>query len=241
MLVLKGLQSYREIFELITLDFYSFNPLSLIPGSFPNNMVESIKLKTPDPYVKPKSFWVKELELSEKKYCGIKIESHEANHEFKSFNSQKDLLQQGFLITHKGACGTCSSVQDLKVYLDRPNLTSPVRRCGALSFKWPVIQCLRRLGFSEPCSETWYYNIVQTRKKCARVCLQSWWKNEGFNQEDGALNACLACDENESGPAFKVTAGRTRRRSGIQSAIKRMEHEFFRLSHEYLESLNPKK
>jgi hypothetical protein len=38
---------------------------------------------------------------------------------------------------------------------------------------------------------------------------------------DGSLNACLACDEAKSGPTFKAVAGRTRRRSGLSSAIAR--------------------
>jgi len=38
---------------------------------------------------------------------------------------------------------------------------------------------------------------------------------------DGSLNACLACDEVHSGPTFKAVAGKTRRRSGLSSAIAR--------------------
>ena len=36
-----------------------------------------------------------------------------------------------------------------------------------------------------------------------------------------ALNDCLQCDEDEAGPVFKAVAGRTRRRSGLESAIAR--------------------
>ncbi|NRA47397.1 MAG: hypothetical protein HRU09_20805 [Oligoflexales bacterium] len=221
-------------------DFFSFNPFAVIAGGSPTNMVESIPLQVPDPYKKPNTYWNPKLEETEKNYCGIKISADKVDYQLETFASEKELFAAGFAITHKASCGTCSSIQDLRVYIDRPNLTSPVRKCGALSFKWPVLRCLRGLGFSQPCAETWYYNIVQTRKKCSKVCLKSWWRNENFNQEDGSLNACLACDESEFGPAFKVTAGRTRRRSGIESAIKRKAQEFFKLSQDYLDSFEGK-
>jgi hypothetical protein len=36
----------------------------------------------------------------------------------------------GFAVTHFSACGTCSTVQDFAVYLEKPDLTAPVRKCG---------------------------------------------------------------------------------------------------------------
>ena len=35
------------------------------------------------------------------------------------------------------------------------------------------------------------------------------------------MNACLQCDEDESGPNFAKFAGRTRRNTGLESAITR--------------------
>jgi hypothetical protein len=36
---------------------------------------------------------------------------------------------------------------------------------------------------------------------------------------DGSLNACIQCDEDNSGPVFKSVAGRTRRNSGLPSGL----------------------
>ena len=48
----------------------------------------------------------------------------------------------------------------------------------------------------------------------------------GFGGNNGpppecAMNACLQCDEDESGPNFAKFAGRTRRNTGLESAITR--------------------
>lgn len=47
------------------------------------------------------------------------------------------------------------------------------------------------------------------------------------NEETGALNDCLWCDEKTSGPGFKYEAGRTRRGSGLQSEIPRPNDRLF--------------
>ena len=48
------------------------------------------------------------------------------------------------------------------------------------------------------------------------------------------LNRCLECDERESGPVFKSWAGRTRRNSGLTSAINRPADSLARLSQDFL-------
>ena len=45
--------------------------------------------------------------------------------------------------------------------------------------------------------------------------------NSKYNKANLQLNPCLNCDELKSGPIFKKFAGRTRRNSGVRSAIKR--------------------
>jgi hypothetical protein len=54
-----------------------------------------------------------------------------------------------------------------------------------------------------------------------------------FNAPDGTLNPCLACDEEKSGSVFKAVAGRTRRRSGIPTAICRSCLGVFPAEHRY--------
>ena len=48
------------------------------------------------------------------------------------------------------------------------------------------------------------------------ICVEKQWRNGPYR-----LNPCLQCDECRSGPIFQKIAGRTRRASGIVSAISR--------------------
>lgn len=140
------------------------------------------------------------------------------------------------LITHLGACGACSSLQDLSVYASRTDLTDPVRRCGLQGITQGMetnVACLKELGFTESCAVIWYYNTLNTRTACLDVCLAQL--NEPYLTEAGELNECLACDERESGPIFKRYSGRTRRNSGLASAICRPCDSIARLTHSYLE------
>ena len=54
-----------------------------------------------------------------------------------------------------------------------------------------------------------------------------------YNEPDGALNACLQCDEDKSGPVFKAVAGRTRRNTGLANALCRPCSEVRPLLHRY--------
>ena len=57
--------------------------------------------------------------------------------------------------------------------------------------------------------------------------------DEPYNLEDGSLNACLQCDEDVSGDVFKTVAGRTRRNSGLASAICRPCETVWRIEHRF--------
>ena len=145
-------------------------------------------------------------------------------------------------LTHHGACGTCSSLQDLAVYA-RFDLTRMAADCARrLTFAGRQA-CMQAIGFSAPCAESWAYNAGHTRRHCARICLaQMGWRAAIFgnpapatNLPDGALDACLECDEYISGPGFRYSAGRTRRNSGILSEIQRPEGAVQTVTHDYFE------
>jgi hypothetical protein len=91
--------------------------------------------------------------------------------------------------------------------------------------------CLRALGFTEPCAQIWYFNTLHTRDRCLLECLGAL--GQPYHHADGSLNACLVCDEVESGPVFKAVAGRTRRNTGVASAMCRPCDEVLPLVHVY--------
>lgn len=141
----------------------------------------------------------------------------------------------GAMTTHRGACAACSTLADLATYMAIPDLTSPVRECGLknLSGDAPeeTLACLEGLGFTPACAQIWAFNTENTRASCLGPCIANL--NRPYNLPDGSLNACLQCDEDESGPVFKAFAGRTRRNSGLATAICRPCDTVFRVVHDY--------
>jgi hypothetical protein len=169
--------------------------------------------------------------------CGVRFEQDQVHYRLTTFADNTAARAGGFAVTHVGACGTCSTLQDLAVYLEKPDLTAPVRKCGVRWGASARLACLEALGFSTPCAQTWLYNVENTRRQCFSVCLWSWFEGEAPTRKDGRLNACLQCDEDRSGPVFKAAAGRTRRNSGIRSSIPRPNDEIAPIVHDYLPEL----
>jgi hypothetical protein len=165
--------------------------------------------------------------------CGVHFEADRVHYRLETFATEAEGRQLGYAVTHLGACGACSTMQDLAVYLERPDLTAPVRRCGMMS-AGGNLECLVALGFSEPCARIWFFNTQNTRRECFGVCVRAWMSDEPSTHPDGALNDCLQCDEDRSGPVFKAVAGRTRRNSGIPSSIQRHDEEMAHVVHDYV-------
>ncbi len=136
-------------------------------------------------------------------------------------------------VTHLGPCGTCSTLADLAAYLERADLTGPVRQCALMyPFHDGTVRCLEGLGLTPACADTWAWNTAHTREVCGSVCGPAWLQGAPGNLPDGSLSPCLACDEVHSGPLFKSTAGRTRRNSGLRSSIERGGEEIAHLVHD---------
>ena len=201
--------------------------------------VEEFRRKVPlnpprldgDPYAKDRS---KLPSHPSGAVCALRYEADKVHYRLVTFADEAAARDAGYLVTHKGGCGTCSTLQDLATYIALPDLTAPVRSCAMRSLTHGrAVQCLEELGLSPACAETWYYNSANTRRNCFGVCLTSWLKGEPSNKPDGALNDCLQCDEDSSGGVFKVIAGRTRRNSGIRSSIDRAEAEVYPVTHDY--------
>lgn len=167
--------------------------------------------------------------------CAIRYtNSQKSDYELRQFASKPEAESAGFIVTHQGKCGACSNLRDLAVYLEK-NLTGPVRKCAfkAVFLKSWARSCILKIGFTETCTDIWLFNSINTRKECFWVCMKSWIKGEPYNKPDGSLNDCLQCDEDRSGPVFKYYSGRTRRNSGIESAIKRPGQQVYKMHHCY--------
>ena len=168
--------------------------------------------------------------------CAVVPDAQNPNtYSLSTFPSREDADSAGAMTTHRGACAACSTLADLATYISIPDLTGPVRECGLknLSGDAPdeTLACLEDLGFTPACAQIWAFNTENTRKACLGPCIANL--NRPYNLPDGSLNACLQCDEDESGPVFKAFAGRTRRNSGLASAICRPCDTVFRVAHDY--------
>ena len=151
-----------------------------------------------------------------------------------TYPSEDAATAAGAKVTHFGHCGVCSTLANLAVYMRNDDLVGPVRACGVQSSADggnADVSCLQQLGFDLPCAQAWAYDTAHTRSVCLSPCLANI--TASYNEPDGALNPCIQCDEDESGPVFKAVAGRTRRNSGIPNAICRPCSEVQPLVHAY--------
>lgn len=166
--------------------------------------------------------------------CAFVRADGERAYRLRTFASADEAERHGARVTHTGSCGACSTLTDLAVYLGEPELGNPVRQCGIDHYGDTMgehVQCLERLGFTRACAEIWYYNTVHTRDVCTGICLAML--HAPHHEASGALNACLQCDEDNSGPIFKAVAGRTRRNTGMASSICRPCSEVYPIDHDY--------
>jgi hypothetical protein len=166
--------------------------------------------------------------------CGVVVEDVSTKrYRLATYASESEAAMAGAITTHGGGCGVCSSLADLAVYASELDLTTPVRACGiqASGDFDANVTCLEELGFSRPCAQIWAYNTAHTRDNCLSICTELL--GAPYHEPDGSLNACLQCDEDVSGPVFKAVAGRTRRNTGIASALCRPCDEVLRLEHDY--------
>ena len=155
-----------------------------------------------------------------------------------TFSSEEVARAAGARVTHFGRCGVCSPLADLAVYMRETDLTAPARACAMANQldasdggDGATVECLEKLGFDRPCAQAWAYDSAHTRDACLPVCIANL--TAPYNLEDGSLNPCIQCDEDQSGPVFKAVAGRTRRNSGLANAICRPCSEVRALVHRY--------
>ena len=216
---------------------------SIIDGQFPQSD-DANGFRVADPYSSEAAEVVNRwssAEGRESEFCAIRfVDSDRFRYELRAFESSEAATEANFVVTHQGRCGSCSSLSDLAVYLQTPDLTTPARQCARRFGLKGKKRCFKeRIGFTPWCAESWAHNADHTRQACLGTCVADYGLfNLLFNRypgpntdETGQLRPCLQCDEDKSGAGFKYSAGRTRRNSGIESAIPRPDSEIYRVDH----------
>lgn len=154
-----------------------------------------------------------------------------------TYANKRAAVQAGGAVTHYGPCGVCSTTQDLAVYLRHTDLTTRATECGRaglISSYEDGLKCFYKLGFTPSCAKVWMDNTKNTAQQCGRTCIMSDVLNKELNGPPPSCehNECLVCDEEKSGAVFQRFAGRTRRGSGILSAIARSCDDIVHITHE---------
>jgi len=167
--------------------------------------------------------------------CAMLPAPNEAlTYSLKTYPGVQEAEAAGARVTHFGPCGQCSSLQNLHVYMTKTDLTGPVRSCaikGLGGNDKAALKCLEEIGFDQPCAQIWFYNTTHTRQKCLSKCLLLL--ESPHHTKDGKLNECIQCDEDKSGDVFKAISGRTRRNSGLPSALCRPPESVRPITHDY--------
>ena len=216
---------------------------AVIEAQFPNT-VSARGFSVADPYSAQAAETVSRWQQApghENEVCALRFSANnQTDYELLKFESAAAAKTAGFTVTHQGRCGSCSTLRDLAAYLATPDLTTPARQCARRFGLARKKQCFEeQVGFTANCAESWAYNARHTKKVCLGTCVADYgllnllfhrYGGENVN-ESGELRPCLRCDEDKSGPGFKYSAGRTRRNSGITSAIGRPELEMYPVDH----------
>jgi hypothetical protein len=163
--------------------------------------------------------------------CAIRFETQDSarmcdSYRLETYPDVVSAQADGAFVTHRGACGLCSSLQDLVVYMRYRDLTTLGQECGTkgLTLRENGISCFQeKVGMTEGCAAIWMSNVRSTLHNCGGLCFVEDLLDQDYNgpAPTCALSECLQCDEDNSGSVFQAFAGRTRPRSGLISAIAR--------------------
>ena len=96
-----------------------------------------------------------------------------ASYSLKTYASQEEAALAGGFVTHVGHCGVCSTMQDLAVYAEHMQPTSPGNFCRrhAMQSLENGIACYRNLGMTQDCARLWADTSWNTARNCFGSCV----------------------------------------------------------------------
>lgn len=139
-------------------------------------------------------------------------------------------------ITHVGACGVCSSTQDLAALMRIPDMVTASKMCikkGGIAKNENSFECFLNMGFSESCAFLWHEYARATMRDCWNECVLADLGDKPFNDPgDCKLNKCLECQKVKTEPIFERVGGRTHARSGLLSSVVEPCHRIPSMEHD---------
>jgi hypothetical protein len=206
-------------------------PFSVPPTSFSPDVVSLFKQKTPlsiytlscNPYIEtPCMTTPAQVPSDDSTVCAYAYSGDcpKNKYEMVTFASASDAALAGAAVTHLGACGLCSTAQDLAIYLSE-DFTTAGKKCATKGVLDEATgqKCYEALGLTPECAKIWNYDGIYDGTICRTSCVTHLTDPNNGPPPQCALNECLQCDEDKAGPIFSQFAARTRRRSGLISEI----------------------
>jgi hypothetical protein len=88
--------------------------------------------------------------------CAYKYADDNCNeYSILNYPSKKAAEADGAFVTHYGNCGACSNAQDLAVYMNHFDMTTPARRCAFMNVYYgeeAMLQCYADMGMTDTCA-----------------------------------------------------------------------------------------
>jgi len=179
--------------------------------------------------------------------CGLRYEAANntdecpTDYNMFTYKNTDEAKSDGAVVTHTGACGVCSTTQDLAAYMRTPDILTATKHCSKLSLLRGNSRenCLAEIGLSKACSELWLHRWNAVFVNCLLECTESMLRDEPSNTGPQCeLNDCVQCNEDTVGEVFTQVAGRTRRRSGLLSTEARLCEEISPVIHQSCPMVN---
>jgi hypothetical protein len=159
------------------------------------------------------------------------------NATIKTFDTLKEVEDEGYLVIHCGACGNCSNWNDIGLqYTTTKVLAGITKVCAKKSIGIkvnvtdpddPVVKCnTDQVGFTEPCGMAWAWDEINTKDHAIFTFMQAMLSNAVADMKVAYTDITSATiDEAISGPYFVPDVGATRRRMDIKSDIVRPKNQ----------------
>jgi len=147
-----------------------------------------------------------------------------ANSNIITFEDKDAAHAAGSLVVHCGACGACSSWENLIIeYTTRDTMAALANECAKTALFGggddAVAECLMdpKIGFEEQCAICWMEDILCTKKHCAFIFLQSQMINNvgNFAVGEGEITSASCEEAHCEVGQFVPCSGATRRRMNI--------------------------
>jgi hypothetical protein len=140
-------------------------------------------------------------------FCGYKYEMEDGTdgcqgrgYTMQSYDTISDLESDGAHLMHRGACGVCSSAEDIWAKMETLDNISPRLTFCAVNYLTSrdfqgMVDCVYDLGYSQPCSFMWTHYTIAGALLCASECLPDANNNVVGNLDppECEYSDCIKC------------------------------------------------